>query len=174
MSGDGMEFICDSMLGGLARWLRAAGYDAEFHYGIADRELVSLALTSGKTLLSSDGPMFERNVIRNGQVRALFIPRQLGKHEQLRFVLRELNLPLLPPRCMACGGELLEVAKHLIIEEAPPLAYRRCQQFWRCSRCGRLLWHGTHWRRICRRLADIGPPKDTGPNEMPRGDLISP
>jgi len=29
-------FFCDAMLGGLARWLRAAGYDAEYEYGIDD------------------------------------------------------------------------------------------------------------------------------------------
>ncbi|MCD6378693.1 MAG: hypothetical protein DRO01_07865, partial [Thermoproteota archaeon] len=28
--------LCDAMLGGLARWLRAAGYEAQFIYGIDD------------------------------------------------------------------------------------------------------------------------------------------
>ena len=30
-------FACDAMLGGLARWLRAAGYDASWEHGIDDR-----------------------------------------------------------------------------------------------------------------------------------------
>ena len=33
----------NAMLGGLARWLRAAGYDASWHDGIADPELVKTA-----------------------------------------------------------------------------------------------------------------------------------
>jgi uncharacterized protein with PIN domain len=39
----GPRFACDAMLGGLARWLRAAGYDACWHGGVADPELVRLA-----------------------------------------------------------------------------------------------------------------------------------
>ena len=144
------------MLGGLARWLRAAGYDAQFQYGIADDELIARAEKAGRTILSSDGPLFERNIIKTGAMAALFVPRQLSKFEQLRFVVRELKLPLLSPRCMGCGGEPAEVPKHTVTAEAPPLAFRNCDRFWRCKRCGKLLWHGTHWQKITRRLQQIG------------------
>jgi uncharacterized protein with PIN domain len=151
------EFVCDAMLGGLARWLRAAGYDAEFTYGIDDRKLIRRALSTAATLLSSDGQLFERNLIRDKTVTALFVPRGLSKVRQLSFVLRELSLPVRPePRCMACGGELLEVEKDSVRAEAPPKAFAACDRFWRCGRCGRLLWRGTHWRRISARLAAIG------------------
>ncbi len=145
-------FFCDAMLGGLARWLRAAGYDAAFEYGIDDADLVARCAASGRILLSSDGPLFERTAIRTGRLPAVYIPQQTGKLEQLRFVLTELDLPLRPPRCMSCGGELAEVPKHRVVDEAPPLAYRNCDRFWRCRRCGKLLWRGTHWRRIDRKL----------------------
>ena len=153
--GDEPTFLCDAMLGGLARWLRAVGYDAEFHYGIDDAELIRRARQTGRTLLSSDGPLFERRVILDGAIRALYVPQQLSKFEQLRFVLRELGLPRRPPRCMACGGELLEVPKHTVAAEAPPLAFRNCDRFWRCQRCGKLLWRGTHWQKITARLDQI-------------------
>ena len=83
--------MCDAMLGGLARWLRAAGYDAEYEYGIDDAKLVRRAEAEGRILLSSDGGVFERNPVKSGRVRSLFVPRQLGKMEQLAFVLRELR-----------------------------------------------------------------------------------
>ncbi len=157
---DQPAFICDAMLGGLARWLRAAGYDASFHYGIDDADLVKQALATGRVLLSSDGPLFRRNIIRTGRVKALLVPRMIGKRQpdkldQLRFVLGELKLPLREPRCMACGGELAEVPKHAVMSEAPPLAYRNCDRFWRCQRCSKLLWHGTHWMRITKRLEGL-------------------
>ena len=157
-SGRGDEeitFFCDAMLGGLARWLRAAGYDAAFEHGIDDGDLVRRCLDQGRVLLSSDGPMFERNLIKSGRVRAVFVPRQQSKLERLDFVVRHLRLPLRSPRCMACGGELAEVPKHSVLAEAPPLAYRSCERFWRCGRCGKLLWRGTHWQRITRRLGEI-------------------
>lgn len=154
---DSPKFLCDAMLGGLARWLRAAGYDAQFEYGIDDDELIRRARESGRMILTSDGPLMARNVVRSGQARALFVPRQLSKLEALRFVVREMQLPLRPPRCMACGGRLAEVPKHTVTDEAPPLAFRNCERFWRCRRCGRLLWRGTHWRKITRRLREIEP-----------------
>ena len=153
---DEPSFYCDAMLGGLARWLRAAGYDAAYEYGIDDAELIRRAERRGAMILSSDGPLFERNVIKRGQVRALYVPQQLGKLEQLRFVTRELGLALRPARCMACGGELAEVPKHTVTGEAPPLAFRNCSRFWRCGRCGKLMWRGTHWQRIEKRLGETG------------------
>ena len=54
-----MSFACDAMLGGLARWLRAAGYDTSWHHGIEDRDLVRLAGEQGRTLLTSDTRIFD-------------------------------------------------------------------------------------------------------------------
>lgn len=153
------------MLGGLARWLRAAGYDAEFTPGVDDPELIHKALRTGATLLSSDGRLFERNIVRHKTDKALFVPRDLDKPQQLAFVVRELALPLRPdPRCMACGGELAEVSKDSIRDEAPTKAFAACDQFWRCARCGKLLWKGSHWRRITATLekAAAGKPEGLG------------
>ncbi|MFW6062495.1 MAG: Mut7-C RNAse domain-containing protein [Planctomycetota bacterium] len=148
-------FACDAMLGGLTRWLRAAGYDAHFEGGIEDAQLVDLARRTRRILLSSDRMLFERREITTRQVEALYIPQQLSKTEQLAFALMMYNLPRREPRCMACGGTLQEVPKHRVAGEAPPLAFRNCERFWRCVRCGRLLWRGTHWNHIDRRLAEV-------------------
>ena len=150
-----LRFFCDAMLGGLARWLRASGYDAEFKHGIEDSVIVAEALDRGLVLLSSDGPMFHRKVIRDGQLKSLFVPRGLSRTEQLIHVVGKLGLERLPARCMACGGRLTEIPKHDAMDQAPPLAYRSCDTFFRCARCDKLLWRGTHWRTIDRRLGEI-------------------
>ncbi len=132
--GQPVEFLCDAMLGGLARWLRAAGYDAEFIYGIEDDDLLDRARRTGRMVLSSDGPLFDRNVIKNDskdRIPALYVPQQLSKLQQLTFVVQTLKLPRGDPRCMACGGELIELPKHEVMGEAPTLAYRNCRPFWR-------------------------------------------
>ena len=149
------RFFCDAMLGGLARWLCAIGYEAAFEYGIDDGDLVARASAEQRMILSSDRGLFERTVIKDGRVGALFIPQQLGRLEQLRFVVRQLQLPRRDTRCMACGGELAEVPKHSVTNEAPPLAYRHCERFWRCQGCGKLLWRGTHWQKIEGRLGEL-------------------
>jgi len=148
--------ICDAMLGGLARWLRAAGYDAEFVYGIDDRTLISQAKCTNAIILSSDRRIFERNIIKDGTVKALFVPRDMNKHEQLAFVLKKLDLPILQiPRCMSCGGELVELSKDQAKGLVPPKAYSAYNHFWRCQRCGKLFWRGTHWQKISKVLSTL-------------------
>ena len=45
-----MRFLCDAMLGGLAKWLRAAGYDTYYARqgtDVSDRSLTRKALEEG-------------------------------------------------------------------------------------------------------------------------------
>jgi uncharacterized protein with PIN domain len=151
-TAEGPRFACDAMLGGLARWLRAAGYDASWHDGIADPDLVRLAHAEGRTVLSSDGDIFEFALVRDGVVPALFVPRGEPVQAQLASVLRRLGLPLREPRCMACGGELAELSKEEAAVRVPPRSLACHQQFWRCVRCGKAFWHGSHWEKIVEQL----------------------
>src|SRR5213592_1517968 len=96
------RFACDAMLGGLARWLRAAGYDASWHPGIDDWGLIRTARKEGRFLLTSDTGIFRIGIVRDGELPALLIPHGMGKKEQLRFVFQQLQLPIRKPRCMAC------------------------------------------------------------------------
>lgn len=149
------RFFCDAMLGGLSRWLRAAGYDAAFEHGIEDGTLVRLASKEDRIVLSSDSGIFERTVVKTGRVRALFVPRATPPTDQLAFVLRALALPTRDPRCMACGGELREVSKSTVAHLAPPRSFATYDRFWTCAACAKLYWRGTHWSRIVERLAAV-------------------
>ncbi len=150
----GQRFACDAMLGGLARWLRAAGYDASWHDGINDTELVRVAGLEGRTLLTADNGIFLHAAVRDGVVPALFVPLRLSPEGQLAHVLAELKLPLREPRCMACGGSLVEVAKEQVRGEVPARTFAWLDRFWRCERCGRVFWHGSHWERIEQKLRE--------------------
>ena len=143
-----VRFFCDAMLGGLSRWLRAMGYEAAFDGWIDDGELVRRAGLEGSVLLSSDAPLFERNALRSGRVRGLFVPRHAPIDEQVVFVMRHFALGVREPRCMRCGGALAEAAREAVRGEAPARAFERCDRFWRCAECGQLFWHGTHWTHI--------------------------
>ncbi|MCX5676358.1 MAG: hypothetical protein NTX87_15255 [Planctomycetota bacterium] len=59
------------------------------------------------------------------------------------------------PRCMACGGLLHPIPRESARPEAPPRTYAWCEEFYRCARCAKLFWRGTHWRRIEARLQDL-------------------
>lgn len=144
------RFLCDAMLGGLSRWLRAMGYEAAFAPGIDDGELVRRAAREGAIVLSSDAPLFERKALRDGPVRGLFVPRHAPVREQLVFVMRAFALEVRAPRCMGCGGALAAVARDAVRAEVPPRALAAYDAFWRCGACAKVFWHGTHWESIAR------------------------
>jgi uncharacterized protein with PIN domain len=142
------RLACDAMLGKLARWLRAAGQDADWHDGIDDEHLVRRARDEGRILVTSDGPLMAHRLIRDGTVRAVFVPVEYDTVRQLRHVLGRLSLRVGPARCMACGGELTAVSPAEMEAEVPPRVRDAHQDFRRCTRCRKLYWPGTHWRRI--------------------------
>jgi uncharacterized protein with PIN domain len=160
------RFICDAMLGGLARWLRAAGYSACFDVHIDDGALVRRALEEERCLLTSDGGVMERYAVTRCLVRSVFIPRGLKPLEQLAHVMDVLQLPLRESRCMECGGRLAEVPLDEVAEHVPEKVKRVCNRFYRCRGCRKVYWRGTHWEDIRRRLARAAGPRrsaGTGP-----------
>jgi len=150
-----LRFFCDAGLGGLARWLRAAGYESEWEPGIADEDLLHRAKQVSATILTTDSMLMERRVLRDRIIPSFWLPPALKIQEQLALVFREFGLKVREPRCMSCGGNLLRADKEELRERIPPRTYRWLDEFFVCSRCGKLFWHGTHWRRIAGELAEL-------------------
>ena len=132
------RFVCDAMLGGLARWLRFAGLDATWMPDIDDWDLIRLARSEERILLSSDTGIFRISRIRDGRQPALWIPNGLTKEQQLNHVLEHFHLQPRQARCAACNGTLVEVAKDQVRERVPPRSFAWQEHFWQCSRCGQV------------------------------------
>lgn len=164
-------FWCDAGLGGLARWLRAAGYEAQWSAQISDAELLRRAQRGHAIVITTDSLLMERRLVRDGHIVALWVPPSLKPLDQLALVLEELRLPLRDARCMNCGGPMEPVDKEALRERIPPRTYKWLDEYFRCRQCGQLFWHGTHWRRIQQRLQALGPPPALRP---PLADRRSP
>ena len=152
-----MRFLCDAMLGGLAKWLRAAGYDTYFARegtDVSDASLTRRALEEGRMLLSSDGGFLERKPVRNGRVGFLRVPH-LPIEDQLRLVVRQFALTRRQSRCMECNGELGVVPPGAVVDRVPPGVIRNQEEFFLCKGCGRVFWLGSHWDRIAGRLSRV-------------------
>ncbi len=149
-------FWCDAGLGGLARWLRAAGYVSRWEPGIDDASLLARATSEHAAVITTDGMLLERSVVTSGRVPVFWLPPACGVIIQLRLVLRRWNLPLREPLCMKCSGALERVDKEAVRDRIPPRTYRWLEEYYLCQTCGRLFWRGTHWHRIAHRLKDLG------------------
>lgn len=147
-----MKFLCDEMLRGLGRWLRAAGYDTAIAgNGTADRDLLHQAVAEGRLLISRDRRLLDHRAIADRVVL-------LGA-EGIEGWARELSarLPidwLYQPfsRCLLCNGPLVP------IDDAgratlPPTAAKMPGPFRCCRHCEKIYWEGSHVRRMRAHLA---------------------
>jgi uncharacterized protein with PIN domain len=145
------------MLGGLAKWLRAAGYDTYYARegtDVSDTSLTRKALEEGRVLLTSDGGFLERKPVKEGNVGFLQVPH-LPLEEQLQLVVRHFALTRRQSRCMKCNGELGVVLPGAVVDRISPSVIRDHQEFFLCKGCGRVFWHGSHWDRIAGRLSRV-------------------
>ncbi|MEJ5237804.1 MAG: Mut7-C RNAse domain-containing protein [Limisphaera sp.] len=161
-AASGRALFCDAGLGGLARWLWAAGQPAVWCRDADDSQLVRRALQAGAVLLTTDSLLLERRVVRSGRLPTVWVPPTLRVTEQLALVFDQLGLQLLPPRCMRCGGRLCPVEKAAVADRIPPRTARWLEEFFLCQSCGGLFWKGTHWQRILSRLRALGLPGAPG------------
>jgi uncharacterized protein with PIN domain len=161
------------MLGSLARWLRAAGFDAFWQEGIADWDLIRLAQAEGRILLSCDTGIFRVGIVRDGEVAALQIANGLKTKLQLAFVMEQLQLAPQAPRCMACGGELFEVPREEMAGKVPPRSLAWSERFCQCRRCGKPFWQGSHWPRIAAVLDRLSPDKDPSLGAGGGGSIVA-
>ncbi len=149
-----MRFLCDEMLAGLGRWLRAAGYDTALaDPGTGDRRLLERARAEGRLLLTRDRRLIE---MRDASGRAVVL---LGNNvdECARELTGRLGLdwhhrPF--SRCLVCNA-LLETAGEHLRSRLPERARAPPGPLTVCPACGRLYWPGSHVRRMQRRLASF-------------------
>ncbi len=152
------RFVADGHLGKLTRDLRLLGVDVAYASDASDPELVALAATDDRALLTRDRPLLMHAAVRDG-----YYPRSQSAEEQTREVIKrfELRSAIAPfTRCLRCNGVLARVEKGEVIEQLEPLTKIYYHTFRRCPDCGQLYWGGSHFEklqaRIDRLLAGLG------------------
>jgi uncharacterized protein len=146
------RFLCDPSLAGLARWLRAAGYEARLAPGVPGHRLPDEALRRGLVLLTTEAEALDRRMVADGSLVVVWVPSTLTMTEQLHMATAELGLTLRDPRCMACGGGLVPTAKEAVRPRIPPRTALWKDEYFVCAECDHLFWRGTHWERIAETL----------------------
>jgi uncharacterized protein with PIN domain len=140
------RFLADAMLGRLARWLRALGFDTAYDPALDDPQLVRLAAREARVLLTRD-----RHLVEHLRPERALLVRARAPLDQLREVLAAYGTP--PDgrrftRCLVCNAELEEVAPEDAAGALPPSAASRPGPLRRCPGCERVYWPGSHVRRM--------------------------
>lgn len=143
------KFIADHMLGSVARWLRMMGYDTVYDKTLDDADIAKTArsesrfiLTRDKELSKEPGALLVEGDDLESQLKAVATKFGLRFHEDMI-------------RCSTCNGELAILTKDEAKDKVPEGAFVSNEKFWRCSRCGKIYWKGTHWRGINERLKKL-------------------
>ncbi len=136
------RFFADAMLGRLATWMRAMGYDTLYEDGIADAVLVERASSDDRIILTRDHLLVER---RGARGRSVIIESDHVR-EQIAEVARRFppRRSLFLTRCLRCNAELAPIDRESVRERVPEYVYETQESFSICPSCGRLYWAGTH------------------------------
>lgn len=147
----GLRFLCDRMLAGLGKWLRAAGYDTVVaDHGAGDTHLLERARREGRILLTCDRRIEKERpplrqpvvVLASNRIDAAGaeLTRRLGLDWQ-RHVFT---------RCL-CDNALLRPATSAEMQRVPEGCDGRAVMV--CPLCHRPYWRGSHTARMQARLA---------------------
>jgi len=145
------KFAADEMLGSLARWLRIMGYDTSYERDRADQEVLKAAVQEGRVLLTRDVELADR------AAPGSLLIKSLDLDDQLRQVVGVYGLPVHEEmtRCTVCNGELRAIAKEEARGKVPDGSLDSHDEFFTCTRCGKMYWKGAHWRNIRKRLSEL-------------------
>jgi uncharacterized protein len=145
---DEPRFVADAMLGRLARWLRALGYDTLYIRDAPDRRLLAVALAERRRLLTRDAALARRAREAGLLVRAEALDAQI----QEVMVACGLEGRRALSRCLECNALLAATAPETVRDRVPPYTFATRREFWTCTGCRRVFWAGTHVTGIRRRL----------------------
>jgi uncharacterized protein with PIN domain len=145
-----MKFICDTMLGKLAKHLRILGLDAEFL-----KDVTALQYYKGQT----DAPYFLTRTMKKVSFEKTVLIKSDKVSKQLSEI-REIIRPFIDPgklmnRCIECNVELVDVEKNDIEQKVPEFVFHQYPRFRSCPHCGKVYWEGSHAANMAQFIQEI-------------------
>lgn len=143
------RFIADHMLGSLARWLRIMGYDTVYDKTKDDSAIAKTAREESRFVLTRDKELAKE------PGALLLVDDDLDA--QLKATSEKFGLKFSDGliRCSTCNGDLVDLPKDAAKGQIPEGAFANNDKFWKCSKCGKIFWKGSHWLGIMDRLKKL-------------------
>lgn len=146
-----MDFVCDTMLGSLSKWLRLLGIktiynpqsNSKENFLTARREN-SIFLTKNTHYMNYDRTLFLFSDSIVDQIKEINdCYENFSKH------IKTFSL------CSDCGSCLSDISKENIKEKIPVYVYYKFDNYKICSKCNKIYWKGSHYKKILHLLRNI-------------------
>ena len=147
-----MKFLCDRMLGTLAKWLRIYGFDTLFATNeMEDNQLLNISKKENRILFTRDKNLAieaRRENIKIVEVKTTDID------EQIKSVLSgtKVDKTKILSRCILCNSEVEEIKKQDIKEKVPEKVFTNNEKFWLCKKCDKIYWKGSHYEKMFEKI----------------------
>jgi len=143
-----MRFLCDQMLGTLAKWLRLFGFDTYYaNSEIDDNNILEIAKKEKRVLISRDKELIIRAKKKKVEV---FEIKTTDLDRQLKLVLNNIDMDekAILTRCSLCNSLVEEIDKKDVVDFVPEKVFKNNDKFWFCSECKKYYWMGSHYDKI--------------------------
>ena len=147
-----MKFLCDQMLGSLAKWLRLFGFDTFYATAeMDDDELIRVAKKEDRVVITRDKELMSKMKKQKLPIIELNIT---DVDEQLKIVLKDVSIDqkIVLSRCSVCNTILNEITKKDVKGKVPERVFENNDKFWFCSNCNKIYWMGTHYDKIINKI----------------------
>ena len=150
-----MKFLCDQMLGTLAKWMRIFGFDTLYANGeIDDKELINICIKENCILITRDKILLQ--IARRENIKTIDI-NSIDIDEQIKKVIsdREIDLKKVLSRCILCNTIVDEIKKDQVKGRVPEKVYDNNEKFWLCKKCDKIYWKGSHYENMIDKINEI-------------------
>jgi uncharacterized protein with PIN domain len=147
------RFVLDVHLGKLASYLRMLGFDTLYECGYTDDELLAISRYEHRTLLSKD-----RELVQIPSLTHVYFVREEHPKHQLSEILHRFDLYRAAApftRCMECNNLIQPAPKESVLERLPQKVRELFQDFFICTRCDKIYWRGTHFKKMELFISDL-------------------
>lgn len=139
-------FIVDAQLGKLAKELRTLGFDSVYDKNFLEQTIIDLAAKKKAIILTRNIELLKNNKLQFGYWLRSQDPKEQTLEVIRYFALVDKIIPF--TRCRVCNGQILEVEKHQIVNQIPPLTNMQFEEFFQCQGCHKIYWKGSHYEKM--------------------------
>ena len=147
-----MKYLCDQMLGTLAKWLRIYGFDTFYaNSKIDDSELIAISKRENRVLITRDKKLLQRarrENLKTIEIKTTEINEQISK----AIVDGEIDHSRILSRCILCNTPVVEIKKYDIKGKVPKKVFDNNETFWLCSKCNKIYWKGSHYENMVEKI----------------------